>query len=281
MGSFYGHIVAGCCFSLLSMWWYAQTLYRFFAAKKRKTHFRSSVTWPVAIGGATGNSGQEVDIEAYIFLILSCFGVVVELIINPLISHHSHLSRVLQHSTLYANFVIAALVFIAISKRSRTCPNARAITYIALCVAFIVEGTLFRFHRADHHAIMKMDMKMHSFQGYALCACVIVILLEMHNAENVMYPILRAFFVGLQGTWFLQIAFTAFAPWRHEAHDFGYDVIALMFTWHLSALWICFLIVFYGFERYFKRSHEFSNGFSVEANYERLSEQLSEPVLST
>ena len=74
-------------------------------------------------------------------------------------------------------------------------PLPQDIEYFVGCLAFIVEGVLFKFHL---HGRTELDVLVHTLLLYVIYANVVVVILEARYRRSIMVALARAYIVLLQ-----------------------------------------------------------------------------------
>lgn len=159
-----------------------------------------------------------------------------------------------QHVTMYMAFAISGFVDI-LSIGSKLPPNT---DYIGLILAFTIECIVFKFHL---HAREPLDVFVHTCLIYVLMALIITLLFEIQFTESLNIYLARCFFVILQGTWFIQVAFILHDPRKGvkklNQKDSGVIMMVVMFfSWHICAIFILILIYNLIMQNIFKKNFQ-------------------------
>ena len=256
MGSFVGHVLPGTFFFLFGLWWCIQIYQRYYESLCRQgRRYRNTVYFPVT------SCNRTVNLEAIIAIVLCAIGMTVELIISP-VFHRSPLGmNSLQHATMYFFFMQVAILSL-LGKRIRLLPNVEDILYLALALAFIAEGCMFKFHLGGRSDV---DVILHTLLVYVIYASVASTLLEMRYRGSMLLALCRAFSTILHGTWFWQMGFFLYNPLASHAWSGPYDMqhdggelkldpseekamheqmlfMACTFAWHMAVAFLLVLI---------------------------------------
>lgn len=233
MGSFGGHAVPGSFFIFAGVWWLIKMLRRYFSCQNNNSIFVSSATFTV----------KGFPIEPIFKLVFASLGLVVEVGISGNVSH----------STMYFFYGLTAIVDLMIFFNFKLPED---IDYVAMCVAVMAEGILFKFHFFGHHEGLILMVHMLLFN--ILVTTFFVLILEMKFKTNIMISLLRPFIFILQGTWFYQIGFILHNPfgnsWDVKNHRSLMNT-AIAFTWHCGAIFIAMIITFSITGRLYKRKN--------------------------
>lgn len=221
-----GHVVPGTFFTLFSLWWLYNVLYKYFYARRfRPLSYKNTSCFPCACG-------RNFPLESCLKVIAVVIGMIGEFATGFEDGHFTHIGNA-QHMTMFFFFGINGLVDICYYKKWPLPPQ---LDYATAALAFSVEGFLFFNHL---HGRPHMDIQVHMFLFYVITACVIFTVLEMSYPKNVLAALGRIFFTLLQGTWFYQVGFILYPPigekWDVDSHP-QMMVVTLMFTWHMAAL---------------------------------------------
>ncbi|XP_064488484.1 transmembrane protein 45B-like [Ornithodoros turicata] len=138
----------------------------------------------------------------------------------------------MQHTIMYAAFVIVGIADILTSKKYRLPPKT---DYMVLLLAVLVEAFQFSFHL---HGRTPVDTMVHKLLIYSAIAEAVFIGLEMRDTHCVLYALGRAFWTALHGAWLAHIAFMLYhSPTRLTAWNLSEDdqmtVVGVMFGWFM------------------------------------------------
>lgn len=82
-----------------------------------------------------------------------------------------------------------------------------------------------------------------------------------------LFALMRAIMLGIQGTWFFQIAFVLYGPKPWEDNHANVEFLAIAFAWHLFIFTGVATVLFVAFHR-----------FSGKRNPRESSDQLQEAI---
>lgn len=219
MVNFGGHAVLGSFFIFAGVWWLIQMLRRYFSCQNNNSIFVSSATFIV----------KRFPIEPTFKLIFVSIGLV-------------GISGNVAHSTMFFFYGLTGIVDLMLFFNFKLPED---IDYVALCVAVIVEGIIFKFHFFGHSE--GLILMIHTLLFYILVATFFVLILEVKFKTNILISLLRPFIFLLQGTWFYQIEFILHNSfpnaWDANSHR-NIMTAAISFTWHCGAIFVIMLITF-------------------------------------
>jgi hypothetical protein len=220
MRSFEGHAVLGSFFIFAGVWWLIQMLRRFLSCQNNNSIFVSSATFTV----------KGFPIEPTVKLVCASIGLVVEVGISGNVSH----------STMYFFYGLTGIVDLMLFFNFNL---PKDLDYVALCVAVMSEGILFKFDFFGYHE--GLIIMVHTLLFYILETTLFVLILEMSFKTNIVISLLRPFIFILQGTWFYQIGFILHNPFGNSWDPNNYQSFmntATAFTWHCGAIFVMILI---------------------------------------
>jgi hypothetical protein len=220
MESFEGHAVLGSFFIFAGIWWLIQMLRRYYSCQNNNSIFMSSATFTV----------KEFPIEPTFKLVCASIALVVEVGISGNVSH----------STMYFFYGLTGIVDLMLFFNFKL---PKDLDYVALCVAVMAEGILFKLHFFGHHE--GLILMVHTLLFYILETTFFVLILEMKFKTNIVISLLRPFIFILQGTWFYQIGFILHNPFGNSWDPQNYQSFmntATAFTWHFGAIVVLILI---------------------------------------
>ena len=220
MGTFGGHAVLGSFFIFAGVWWLIQMLRRYFSCQNNNSIFVSSATFTV----------NGFPIEPTVKLVCASIGLVVEVGISGNVSH----------STMYFFYGLTGIVDLMLFFNFNL---PKDLDYVALCVAVMSEGILFKFDFFGYHE--GLIIMVHTLLFYILETTLFVLILEMSFKTNIVISLLRPLIFILQGTWFYQIGFILHNPFGNSWDPNNYQSFmntATAFTWHCGAIFVMILI---------------------------------------
>ncbi|CAG5130502.1 unnamed protein product [Candidula unifasciata] len=189
MGDLKGHIVPGTAFLLYGLWWAVGSIRRYFLCRKRGQQYLSTATFPCPF--SCGNT-ETWPVEAVAEIVISSGGLFGEIFCNL----PSPSAGIVQHATMYSFFAISGAVDLCMHFGFPLPPGT---DYVALALAFLIEGFLFTNHLHEREIL---DVHIHVLLAYVVFLSVVVILLEARYQRSAMLTLSRTFLVMLQGSWF-------------------------------------------------------------------------------
>jgi hypothetical protein len=232
MGTFGGHALPGSFFLIFSVWWTYNIFRRYHISQiKGGLPFKASVTFPcMCLCGKL----KTWELEGAIKIFFTTVGFTLEIITAFKDGKFTYYGNG-QHATMFFFFGLSGAFDIVVHHRI---PMPKHIEYVAMTLAFVVEGLLFKFHL---HGRDEMDVLLHTLLLYAVYGTIACCFLEMKFRHSAIVILARTYFVALQGSWFWQIGFVLYNPfngfgdWDHEDHD-QMMLITMMFAWHMGGV---------------------------------------------
>lgn len=204
--------------------------HRYYLSRSRNSRFTSTATFK-----CTCLCGRLKDwpLEAYFKLI--CIGIGFFLEIWTGFSKDWRFVNIGngQHATMFFFFGLTGVVDIMIHHKFNLPPD---MDYVSVTMAVVVEFVLFRFHL---HGRKDLDVLVHTLLLYAIAASIISVILEMKYRNNIICALSRPYFAILQGTWFWQVGWILYPPFKNsyqwDLEDHEQMMIATMiFAWHAA-----------------------------------------------
>ena len=227
MGTFLGHVAPGLFLYVFGFWTNVQLFIKFHHSRRRRVEFECTPTFKIKCP-CCGDKKQEV--EGVVKFIMCVTGILAEVITG--IHCPGFCTSNTHHITMYTIFGLTGVIDILVH-RQVTLPDN--IQYCFLILAFGVEGLLFRFHL---HGRSDLDVHVHTLLVYCIVFCVIALCIEMRFRHQAISLAVRAFSVLLQGSWFIQLGFILYSPfrenssWDPENHE-QIMLVTLIFAWHI------------------------------------------------
>ena len=234
MGNFGGHALPGSFFVVYALWWTLRIFMRYYKSlAKGNKQFHNTVTYscPCNCGRFSG-----WEWEGFVKIFFTSVGFTLEIITAHKDGHFVYLGNG-QHATIFFFFGLSGVVDLLVHHRM---PLPKGIEYIAMTLAFVIEGLLFKFHL---HGRTPLDVLLHTLLLYTIAGCIASCLAEMRWRRSVIAPLARTYFLFLQGTWFWQVGFILYNPvpgslgWEDDNHG-QMMVITMMFAWHMAAVFL-------------------------------------------
>ncbi|KAK3103415.1 hypothetical protein FSP39_019039 [Pinctada imbricata] len=239
MGTFGGHALPGSFFIIFALWWTIQMFYQHFLSIRRKSQFRSTVTYPPS---CLCGKVRKWPIEAIVKLVFVLVGFSLEIITGSINGKFFVLGNG-QHATMFFFFGMSAGIDLLLHYKVSCIP--KDLDYIALLLAVSIEGLLFHFHL---HGRNELDVRLHTFLIYTIVLNMLAICFEIRFRHSLLAALGRAYCFFLQGTWFWQIGFILYNPdpnaekWKGDDHD-ELMIATMFFTWHVGAVFLIMLVI--------------------------------------
>lgn len=250
MGSFIGHALPGSLFIVGGLWWMFHVILDYAASlKKDQAKKQTSIQGPWR--RVPSKRLRNVPLEPLLKLIGPLAGIIGELssIHFQLLDKNNEFVKPnkFAHSSMYGFFAFSGLIEILnLYKITNFSPDTE---YMALALAFAVEGTLFAFHL---HGRDMFDVRIHTLLYIVIYLAALVILLEacLPKLRRELF-MARSVLVLTQGTWFWEIAYTIYGSkkWFENAGKdltekqlmLDTEVMTVSITWHLL-FWLGLLL---------------------------------------
>lgn len=283
MGDFLGHAVPGAMFLLLSIWWFLGALLQTRNNLNTKTS-RRGLLRPSSSSNARlktqsrvwypcpGRYLSKIPLEPIVKVALGITGVIGELFVDgsfTLIDKNGdfiaeHINNH-SHTAMYCFFSLSGVVDLVLWCGKVSLPPR--IDFVIMSACFWIEGFLFYFHLHGHSEI---SARLHTILYIVIFITAAVFLLEVFLTQHQsLFGLMRAILLGLQGTWFLQIAFVLYGPNAWENEDHNVEFLAIAFAWHLFVLMSAAVVLFVVFHRFCLKKYQ-------EGSEDHLQEALSD-----
>lgn len=202
-GAFLGHVVPGSMFIIWSSWWLFACLREHILSSPERP-YRSKAWFAMPLL-------PDLPLEPVLKVAGTAIGIIGELWFGQVrftymfnddgTFHHGHINN-WQHAAMYFAYMVAGIVDIAGRYTGLPADSEQA----ALAMAFIVEGLLLGFHLKGS----PLEIMVHKILVITIAASAVVMLAEIRYPHNVLLTAARVLLVGLQGIWFIQIAYILF-----------------------------------------------------------------------
>lgn len=263
MGDFLGHAVPGAMFLSLSLWWFLGALIQtqHHSRDTRGLHRSSgpvntrlkSRTYAPVWFQCPGKTLSKIPIEPIVKVILGILGVLGELVLSKAwtlinkdgdfvaenLNNHSH-------TAMYCFFALSGIVDLMMWYN--LIPLPPKCDYLIFSACFWVEGFLFYFHLHGHSEI---SVRLHTILYIVIFVTAAAFLADVFSTrQQSLFTLMRAILLGLQGTWFLQIAFVLYgpSPWKNTPSNV--EFLAVAFAWHLFIFLAVLLVLVTMFNRF-------------------------------
>lgn len=219
---FLGHILTGTMFFIQGTWWAMSAWHAYSLRRHRKGYYAQGAY--LVLPGIRPRC-----IEG--FFKIAC-GIIGIFAFGKLLIAHGLFedARNAQHITFFMSLFLSG-VFDLLTDHGAPLPPGT--DYVGLLMGFSVEALLLYFHLDGRN---KLDVLLHTLVFLTVVSEVACIAIEMVRRRSVLPTLGRTFFLILQGTWFLQIAFILYnqlpgtQPWE-DTHESSM-LASAVFTWH-------------------------------------------------
>lgn len=192
-----------------------------------------------------------------------------------------------QHITMYLGFLLASLITVL---RYKKFDIPLKLEWFMNGLAFAIEGYLFSTHS---HGLNQIEVHVHSLLVYSIIGCIIFGGLEVAVSDNIMLSFGRCFFIILQGTWFIMVAFVLYPDeiglngdvWKWDATDMGQIMfLSCVFFWHIFIIITLIVIKVWIMKRVYLKSawiaEKFDELLLIDIEIEKASDDIfySDPL---
>jgi len=150
------------------------------------------------------------------------------------------------HTAMYCFFGLSGIVDLMMWYNLMPLPPK--CDYLIFSACFWVEGFLFYFHLRGHSEI---SVRLHTILYIVIFVTAAAFLADVFSTrQQSLFTLMRAILLGLQGTWFLQIAFVLYGPnpWKNTPSNV--EFLAVAFAWHLFVFLAVSLVLVAMFNRF-------------------------------
>ncbi|GAQ84847.1 hypothetical protein KFL_002080250 [Klebsormidium nitens] len=205
MGTFLGHCLPGGFFLAVGLWHLFSCVVRYARADGLRYVAKVYHQGP----------GFLKFFELYLIILATLFDIFFELFLStdfrPLDKHGNIPMSLLndyEHSAMLFVFLIFALATL-LSESTNLLPLPRGALHGVAGFCFLIEFLLFHFHSANHEGL---ESQVHTLLTIPIFACMALSWLLTWQNGSFLMDLAAAGALVLQGTWFLQVAFTLFFP---------------------------------------------------------------------
>ncbi|KAH9493100.1 Transmembrane protein 45B [Bulinus truncatus] len=147
-----------------------------------------------------------------------------------------------QHATMYFFFLLSGIVDVASHYGAPLPPST---DYIALTLAFLIEGLLFANHLHDRPIV---DVHIHVLLVYVIFVTVVCIILEAKYRTSALLSMARAYLLMLQGSWFWAVGVILYGHPNDKTawnltNEMGIMQATIYFSWHCAFHFIFLFIL--------------------------------------
>lgn len=240
-GAFLGHVVPGSMFIIWSSWWLFACL-RDHILSSPERPYRSKAWFILPIL-------PNFPLEPVLKVAGTAIGIIGELWFGQVhftymyntdgTFNHGHINN-WQHAAMYFAYMVSGIVDLA----GRYTDLPQDSEQAALAIAFIVEGLLLGFHLKGS----PLEIIVHKLLVITIAASALVMLAEIRYPNNVLLTASRSMLVGLQGIWFIQIAYILFRnkpEWDPHSMN-GTMMVPALYCLYIMLLTLGLLAVYLG-----------------------------------
>lgn len=285
MGDFLGHAVPGAMFLLLSIWWFLGSLLRSrnnLSTFSRRGLLRSSGSSNETLTSrqsttvwypCPGKTLSKVPLEPIVKVLLGVGGVLGELFfdgswtlldkdgefIAEHINNHSH-------TAMYCFFGLSGVVDLVMWSSAMPALPPK-FDFMIMSACFWIEGLLFYFHLKEQSEIsVRLHIILYIVIFVTAAAFLADVFLTQHQS---LFALMRAILLGIQGSWFFQIAFVLYGPkpWKNAQRNV--EFLAIAFAWHLFIFISVALALCVAFHRFCRKNY-------LRDRHDQLQEALSD-----
>lgn len=285
MGDFVGHAVPGCMLLLLSIWWFMGALLQTrrnssilsrqgllrssdSANERLKANSFSTVWYPCSC-----KILSNFPVEPIVKVLFAVTGTTGELFLSRswvLVDKngkfvHEHLNNY-GHTAMYCFFGLSGVVDIVMWSGT-SIPLPPKFDFLMMSACFWIEGLLFYFHLQGHSEI---SVRLHTILYLITFLTAIAFLVDVFSTRHQsLLALMRAILLGIQGTWFLQIAFVLYGPNPWENNKVNVEFLVIAFSWHLFVFISVAIVLFVLFHRLYGKNE-------LRMRHNQLQEALSD-----
>ena len=260
-----GHAVPGCMLLLLSIWWFMGALLQTrrnssilsrqgllrssdSANERLKANSFSTVWYPCSC-----KILSNFPVEPIVKVLFAVTGTTGELFLGRswvLVDKngkfvHEHLNNY-GHTAMYCFFGLSGVVDIVMWSGT-SIPLPPKFDFLMMSACFWIEGLLFYFHLQGHSEI---SVRLHTILYLIAFLTAIAFLVDVFSTRHQsLLALMRAILLGIQGTWFLQIAFVLYGPNPWENNKVNVEFLVIAFSWHLFVFISVAIVLFVLFHR--------------------------------
>ena len=245
MADFFGHAIPGFILILFSLSCLMDILICYFKPRQNARGYQSRIFQYVSCC----RDRRQISLSAWFMVITTIIGLLFEAVYFD-----ADVDVRVHHATIYIVYCLHAAQAL-VQDLLPPLPERRQLEYSGYVIALSVMALLFIFHL---HGRPKQDVAMHMFLVNTLITAVIVTLVELWQKNNVILALGRSYLAMLQGTWFFQLGYTLYNPWRksqeehnnaqlHQTSDMAIMTAATLFCWHMITLFVLYVIIFLAF----------------------------------
>lgn len=249
MGSLQGHLLPGSMFIIISVWWFiGETLQKRHRGyfNRSRGRFRGSRTAVQPVWySCPGTRLSSLPVEPIAKIVFLVLGVLAELFVSRAATLYDENGELIAqhldnytHVVMYGFFGLSGLVDLVMW--FDLFPVPPKFDYFVFSLAFWFEGFLFCFHL---HGRDELNVRLHTFLYILVFVTAAVFFLAVISDQFFhLLGFLKAYLMGLQGSWFFQAGFVLFGPnsWKNSSSNV--EFLGVVFAFHVLTWFVVHLI---------------------------------------
>ncbi|GFR74817.1 transmembrane protein 45B [Elysia marginata] len=237
-----GHIVASLNWFLVGFLYIVSAMRRYYTTKLAGQKFVSSVEFPFDF--LPGRLHNLPFVALYKIFGILVF-ISVETIGTLLLKSGCVATSFWQHGTMAMIFLLSGVVDIILLKSKDIKYFPDGTDYLLFGVNFGVQALQFVYHLEGR---TPLSARLHGFQAFLAAMCALALAVEAQFRHNAMMPIMRGYFIMMQGTWMMHLMFILYHPgtekrtWDEDAFE-SVELASMMFMYHMTFDLLLILVV--------------------------------------
>ncbi|GFO42134.1 transmembrane protein 45b [Plakobranchus ocellatus] len=230
-GTILGHVIASLSWFTIGFMYVVMALRRYYTCRQRGLKFVSSVEFPLDF-----LQGRLKNVPAIaLFKLIGAFVFLVSALLAEIEPGTMEEVGQWQHDLMSIAFIISGLIDIITSSchARRIIPDG--VDYAAFALTFFIEFQQFVVHLNERQPV---DVRLHELMAFTAILGGLSLVVEAKYRRHVMMPVIRGYFIMLQGTWVMNLMVVLYHPgykeafWDPYSHN-SVDIVSLMFAWHM------------------------------------------------
>ncbi|GFN78449.1 transmembrane protein 45b [Plakobranchus ocellatus] len=236
-GTAAGHVIAGSSFVIIGLLYVIAAQHRYYFCLRTSTKFVSGVEIPFEV---LSGRFKKWPLLAILKIYLGGSYLAMELITATFRKPGGNETPYWQHDIMAASFMISGFVDIfSVQHRKRNGKRMQLIPdgfeYVVFALAFGLQAMLLISHL---HKRTPLDVRVHHFYALVAVCCFLVVLAEGMFRRHPLMPVMRGYFIMMQGTWLINLLIVLYHPGVEERVYDLYDdksiaLVSLMFVYHV------------------------------------------------
>lgn len=249
MGSLQGHLLPGSMFIIISVWWFIgetlQKRHRGYFNRSRGRFLGSRTAVQPVWYSCPGTRLSSLPVEPIAKIVFLVLGVLAELFVSRSATLYDENGELIAqhldnytHAVMYGFFGLSGLVDLVMW--FDLFPLPPKFDYFVFSLAFWFEGFLFCFHL---HGRDELNVRLHTFLYILVFVTAAVFFLAVISDQFFhLLSFLKAYLMGLQGSWFFQAGFVLFGtnPWKNSSSNV--EFLGVVFALHALTWFVVHLI---------------------------------------